>query len=125
MSHATLMRAGLVLLLLTLMAVAPVLLSRDLVTGLFLTLLFITLAANYDILGGFLGYVNLGQGAFFGLGAYLTFTAIPAEGLITSYMYIDRRVVSLFGYAFCSAAGLPALQRGATAPVHNGGSRVM
>src|SRR4029077_10696527 len=30
------------------------------------------LTANYDVLDGFLGHINLGQGAFFGLGAYVT-----------------------------------------------------
>ncbi len=51
----------------------PSLLTRDLVTALFFTFTFITLALNYDLLGGFLGYLNLGQGTFFGLGAYGTF----------------------------------------------------
>ena len=51
----------------------PSVLTRDLVTALFFTFTFITLALNYDLLGGFLGYLNLGQGTFFGLGAYGTF----------------------------------------------------
>ncbi len=51
----------------------PGVLTRDLVTALFFTFTFITLALNYDLLGGFLGYLNLGQGTFFGLGAYATF----------------------------------------------------
>jgi branched-chain amino acid transport system permease protein len=42
------------------------------VTATFFTFLYLVLALNYDILGGFLGYMNLGQGAFFGLAAYLT-----------------------------------------------------
>jgi branched-chain amino acid transport system permease protein len=50
----------------------PVLGTRDLVTATFFTFLYIILALNYDILGGFLGYMNLGQGAFFGLAAYVT-----------------------------------------------------
>jgi branched-chain amino acid transport system permease protein len=54
------------------LAVFPLLLGRDLVTALFFTFIFATLAANYDILGGFLRYINLGQGAFFGLAAYIT-----------------------------------------------------
>jgi branched-chain amino acid transport system permease protein len=45
-------------------------LTRDLLTFLFFTYVFIVLAANYDLLGGFLRYMNLGQGAFFGLAAY-------------------------------------------------------
>jgi branched-chain amino acid transport system permease protein len=54
------------------LALVPVVLTRDLVTALFFTFVFVTLAANYDILGGFLRHVNLGQGAFFGLAAYVT-----------------------------------------------------
>lgn len=54
------------------LAVSPLWLGRDLVTALFFTFIFATLAANYDILGGFLRYINLGQGAFFGLAAYIT-----------------------------------------------------
>jgi branched-chain amino acid transport system permease protein len=59
-----------------LFAAGPSLLTRDLVTALFFMFIFVTLAANYDVLGGFLGYVNLGQGAFFGLAGYTTFILI-------------------------------------------------
>lgn len=54
------------------LALVPMVLTRDLITALFFTFIFLTLAANYDILGGFLRHVNLGQGAFFGLAAYIT-----------------------------------------------------
>ncbi|HEV8306677.1 MAG TPA: branched-chain amino acid ABC transporter permease [Methylomirabilota bacterium] len=50
----------------------PLVGTRDLVTAAFFTFLYVVLALNYDILGGFLGYMNLGQGAFFGLAAYVT-----------------------------------------------------
>jgi branched-chain amino acid transport system permease protein len=46
--------------------------TRDLVTATFFTLLYLVLALNCDLLGGFLGYMTLGQGAFFGLAAYAT-----------------------------------------------------
>lgn len=45
--------------------------TRDLITAVFYTFLFLILALNFDILGGFMGYMNLGQGAYFGLAAYL------------------------------------------------------
>lgn len=53
----------------------------------FLSFLWLILAANYDVLDGFLGHINLGQGAFFGLGAYvatilLNVPAIQALGLL-------------------------------------------
>jgi branched-chain amino acid transport system permease protein len=51
----------------------------------FLSFLWLIMAANYDVLDGFLGHVNLAQGAFFGLGAYaatilLTFPAVQRLG---------------------------------------------
>lgn len=33
---------------------------------------YLTLAASYDIVGGYMGYMNLGHSTFFGLGAYGT-----------------------------------------------------
>jgi len=50
----------------------PLVGTRDLVTATFFTFLYLVLALNCDILGGFLGYMTLGQGAFFGLAAYAT-----------------------------------------------------
>ncbi|MGH2397894.1 MAG: branched-chain amino acid ABC transporter permease [bacterium] len=58
--------------------VLPGVLTRDLVTALFFAFIFITLALNYDLLGGFLGYLNLGQGTFFGMAAYVTFILTKA-----------------------------------------------
>ena len=51
-------------------ALLPTVLTRDLLAAVYFTSLLMILAVNYDLLGGFLGYVNLGQGAFFGLAAY-------------------------------------------------------
>lgn len=53
-----------------LVALSPLFLDPSSVTILLFSFLFLVLASNYDLLGGYLGYVNLGQGAFFGLGAY-------------------------------------------------------
>ncbi len=52
-------------------ALLPLAGTRDLITAVFFTFLFLILALNFDILGGFMGYMNLGQGAYFGLSAYL------------------------------------------------------
>lgn len=38
----------------------------------FLLAVYLTLALSYDIVGGYLGYMNLGHSTFFGLGAYVT-----------------------------------------------------
>ncbi|MCL6554519.1 MAG: branched-chain amino acid ABC transporter permease [Firmicutes bacterium] len=58
------------------LAAGPWVLGRDLLTALLFTFLLVTLASNYDLLGGFLGLYNLGQASFFGLGAYVTFLLI-------------------------------------------------
>jgi branched-chain amino acid transport system permease protein len=71
--------------------------TRDLVTAAFFTCLYVTLALNYDILGGFLGYMNLGQGAFFGLAAYVTV-------LLLNTGWLDR-----LGPADMAAAALVAM----------------
>jgi branched-chain amino acid transport system permease protein len=39
---------------------------------LFSILLYATMAVSYDLIGGLLGYLYLGHGLFFGLGAYVT-----------------------------------------------------
>ena len=88
---------------LVVLLVLPGVLTRDLVTALFFAFTFVTLALNYDLLGGFLGYLNLGQGTFFGLGAYATFilaTKIPAAAA---------------GFGPLSLAGLAALAVAITA----------
>jgi branched-chain amino acid transport system permease protein len=43
---------------------------------LFTILLYIILALSYDVVGGLLGYLYLGHGLFFGLGAYSTALAL-------------------------------------------------
>jgi len=43
---------------------------------LFTILLYVTMAVSYDVVGGMLGYLYLGHGLFFGLGAYITALAL-------------------------------------------------
>ena len=43
---------------------------------LFTILLYIIMALSYDVVGGLLGYLYLGHGLFFGLGAYTTALAL-------------------------------------------------
>jgi len=42
------------------------------VVWIFLLAVYFTLALSYDIVGGYMGYMNLGHSTFFGLGAYAT-----------------------------------------------------
>jgi branched-chain amino acid transport system permease protein len=65
--------------LLTLLAL-PFLLGPYPIVFLFLLFIYISLAAGYDLVGGHLGYINLGHAAFFGTGAY-TFAIALARGL--------------------------------------------
>ncbi len=53
------------------LALLPLALSSTWLLVMFLSFLWLVLTANYDVLDGFLGHINLGQGAFFGLGAYV------------------------------------------------------
>ncbi len=76
----------------------PLFLTRDLIAAIYFTFLFMILAVNYDLLGGFLGYVNLGQGAFFGFAAY-------AVILLLNSGWLDR----LGGVDIPVAMGLAAL----------------
>ena len=67
------------------LAALPPLLPSTWLLVMFLSFLWLILTANYDVLDGFLGHINLGQGAFFGLGAYVTtmllnVTAVQALG---------------------------------------------
>lgn len=59
------------LLLLTAAAATPWLGSRYHVSFVFFLLMRLVMTATYDLVGGYMGYINLGHGAFFGLGAYV------------------------------------------------------
>ncbi len=90
----------------------PPLLSSSWLLVVFLSFLWLILAANYDVLDGFLGYINLGQGAFFGLGAYvatillhvpavqelglLTYVAVTLSALVVSALFAAVMAFPLF-----------------------------
>ncbi|MDQ7857329.1 MAG: branched-chain amino acid ABC transporter permease [Armatimonadota bacterium] len=84
---------------LLLLAAGPWILPRDLVTALLFTFLLITLASNYDLLGGFLGLYNLGQASFFGLGAYVTFLLLLRVPLLAALGPAGSTVAALAGGA--------------------------
>jgi len=84
--------AGLGLLLL---AALPWFVSTYLVTFLYLALMTVALAQGYDWVGGHLGYMNLGQAAFFGIGAY-------AGGALLTRAFPPA-------VAFAAAVAVPAL----------------
>lgn len=63
------------------LCVLPAVLSSSFMLVMFLSLLWLILTANYDVLDGFLGHINLGQGAFFGLGAYAATILLNVQGV--------------------------------------------
>ena len=69
--YRVLLRLCLLLLCLLLMAL-PWMGFSYAVVWIFLLAVYFTLAASYDIVGGYMGYMNLGHSTFFGLGAYTT-----------------------------------------------------
>jgi ABC-type branched-subunit amino acid transport system permease subunit len=103
-------------ILLAAATVIPLAGTRDLVAATFFTLLYIVLALSYDLLGGFLGYMSLGQGAFFGLGAYLTVLLLnsgwldrlgpadmPVAGAVA--VLVTTGVAALFAYPLFRLSG--------------------
>ena len=48
----------------------PYVTSRYMTAFFLLLMMHIVIAESYDIVGGYLGYINMGHSAFFGLGAY-------------------------------------------------------
>jgi branched-chain amino acid transport system permease protein len=96
---------GLVLGAIAVLGVLPLVLSSSWLLVVFLSFLWLILTANYDVLDGFLGHINLGQGAFFGLGAYvatilLNFARVQELGVVT-YVVIT---VAALGVAAIFAA---------------------
>ncbi|EFK08295.1 amino acid or sugar ABC transport system, permease protein [delta proteobacterium NaphS2] len=83
-----------VLLLWAFLAALPFLGFSYGVVWVFLLAVYFTLALSYDIVGGYLGYMNLGHASFFGLGAYTTaillnqgfnlFSALPGAMLLAA-----------------------------------------
>ncbi len=73
-------RLGLVVIpvsgLIVLLFLIPSLLGDYARILLFTILLYVTMALSYDVVGGLLGYLYLGHGLFFGLGAYTTALAL-------------------------------------------------
>ncbi len=52
------------------LAITPSFLSPYLISIILFLLAHLILAQSYDLMGGFMGYVNLGHYTFFGIGAY-------------------------------------------------------
>jgi len=93
-----------------LIAILPPFLSSSMLLVLFLSFLWLVLTANYDILGGFLGYIHLAQGAFFGIGAY-TVTLLLSAPLIQAIepfsLFIATLAAIIFSGLFAGMIAFP------------------
>ena len=76
----------------------PLVGSRYHVSFMFFFCLALTLTATYDIIGGYMGYINMGHGAFFGLGLTPTASSSPTEGRFRSGFLMAVIVVALFAW---------------------------
>jgi len=95
---------GITALVVGVIAALPPLLSSTWLLVTFLSFLWLILTANYDVLDGFLGHINLGQGAFFGLGAYVTtmllnVAAVQALGGLAAIVAALVAVAAAAGFA--------------------------
>ena len=89
----------------SLLANVPFVVHRDDVLNfLVLTLLTITLAQSWNIVGGYAGQVNLGHAAFFGLGALVTRTLWIAGTPVLVAMLAGAAVAVAFALADGGAA---------------------
>jgi branched-chain amino acid transport system permease protein len=59
-----------ILILLAIIATVPLYAGSYSLTFMIILLMYTTLAESYDIVGGYLGYMNMGHASFFGVGAY-------------------------------------------------------
>ena len=90
---------------LAVLAVVPLVVRRDdILNFLVLTLLTITLAQSWNIVGGYAGQVNLGHAAFFGLGALVTRMLWIAGTPVLAAMIAGAAVAVAFALAVGGAA---------------------
>lgn len=73
--------ALLALAVIAVLCALPPFISSSFLLVMFLSFVWLTITANYDVLDGFLGHINLGQGAFFGLGAYVATILVNVEAI--------------------------------------------
>jgi branched-chain amino acid transport system permease protein len=62
------------------LAALPAFASNYLVVFLIVLFVYVVLAASYDLVGGYMGYINIGHAAFFGVGAY-AFAVAASRGI--------------------------------------------
>jgi branched-chain amino acid transport system permease protein len=88
------MKVSVITVLLFLLITLPLFLGIYWLRLLFLLFTYIALANAYDIVGGYLGYINLGFASFFALGAYV-FDILQRAGIPLPLAVIGGGVASL------------------------------
>jgi branched-chain amino acid transport system permease protein len=92
------------------LGLVPLGMGRYMVTLAFLLWVFITLAESYNLVGGYLGYMNLGHSSFFGVSAY-AFGILYARGVPFPWAWLAGMGCSV---AFAAVISVPLLRlRGA------------
>jgi len=100
---------GLILLseYILIMAAAPLFLDRADLTFAYLILYFVALAASWNILSGFTGYVNFGHAAFIGVGMYASAVSVVnfSVGWLTAWI-----LGGIFAALYALILGFPVLR---------------
>lgn len=102
-SSKFILAGGCCLLLVVMPLVLPTFWLRIL-TGVFM---WIGLALSWNMIGGYMGYVSFGHGAFFGVGAYITGLLLAHSGMP---FLLAMLVSGLLTYCFAGAVGLPTFR---------------
>jgi branched-chain amino acid transport system permease protein len=76
---------------------------RYMTAFLLLLLMHIVIAESYDIVGGYLGYINMGHSAFFGLGAYTFAILLNAK----FGFFLSSLMAVLIGVLFAGLISFP------------------
>jgi branched-chain amino acid transport system permease protein len=103
MRKPAILRCFLCLLVGLALCLLPLAVGRYVVTLAFLLWVFIALAESYNLVGGYLGYMNLGHSSFFGVSAY-AFGILYAQGVPFPWAWLAGMGCSV---AFAAAISLP------------------
>lgn len=91
-------------------AISPAQFVDQLVNGITLGMLYILVALGLNVILGLMGVINFSHGAFFMLGAYLTYSFVPAVGFWPAIL-AAAVLVGLLGIAFESTLLRPLYGR--------------
>lgn len=81
------------------LAALPLLVVSYVMVWVFLLAVYLTLAVSYDIVGGHMGYMNLGHSTFFGIGAYGTAILLNKGLGLLPAMAVSTGVTAAFAAA--------------------------